>query len=118
MNTEFAVVESVSVQYDNAPFDPPDEDPWVRFTIVWGSARQTEIGATPKFRGAGVAIAQIFVLEETGTNVLNDLADKIAAVFRKYTDGTVTFRTPSPRLVGRDGKWWQLNVECPFIYSF
>jgi len=115
---EFATPEGVSVQYDNAPFTPPDESAWVRFTILWGASRQTEIGATPKFRGTGNAIAQIFVLEETGTSVAVDYADKIATVFRRVTVGTVTFRTPFPQPVGREGKWWQLNVDCPFIYSF
>lgn len=110
---------TAKVQYDNAPLDPPDDGTalWVRFAVVLGENRQIDIGGsggTNGYRRVGVAYASIFAPIETGDAAALTLADIVAAAFRSVTAGGVTYRTPTIRPLGRQGAWWQINVECPF----
>lgn len=109
------------IQYDNAPeIEKPNKKCWVRFTVNPGEARLAAIGCPQqRIRVPGVATAQLFSPLDIGANALNQLAENIATGFTTVTIPTVfiKFRVPSIVRVGRDGAWWQLNVNCPFFYD-
>lgn len=115
--TEVADVLSIPVLYDNAPGDPPDgEAEWIRFTILWGNASQTEFGGHTAHRDVALAVAQIFVPAGKGDGRSAEIADAIVPKFRAISIGEgVTFRTPYLTTVGRTGQYWQVNVSCPFF---
>jgi len=121
------------VEYDNAgnssvsdEFVPPSIDPadpsatkWVRFTVRFDDSDLSEIGgATKKFRTHGTATAMVFVPAGTGSQVALTLAGVITNAF-KPADGAkpggITYRKPKTVRVGRDGPWFQWNVEIPFL---
>jgi len=113
-------VLSIPTQYDDAPFDQPDAARWVRFTIVEGGAIVAEKrGNNQAHRKTGLAIAQVFVPLGTGDGVALGTADTIADAFRSVTVDGISFRTPTLKTIGegREGKWWQVNVSCPFSYE-
>jgi|TARA_R110000824_G_scaffold210984_1_gene396858 hypothetical protein len=110
------------VCYDNAPFEQPDDEMWVRWSVTTGESFRADIGAsTSRNRHTGVAIAQIFTVLGKGTRESLILADRIVSKFRSVTDtvsvsgNSVVFKTPSVTTVGRSGsQWWQINVSCPY----
>ena len=113
--------DEYEVAYDNAPFDQPDNEMWVRWTVVSGESFRVSLGATPRIRHTGVAIAQVFALAGKGTRDAVVLADRIKTKFLCTTDNTsvagnsVVFKTPSINQIGRSGgQWWQINVSCPY----
>lgn len=113
--TQIADVQSVTVQYDNAPFTEPEDATWVRWTIVPAQTSLVAIGGTSRrYRTVGLAVASIFVPVESGDALALRLADAVATAFRCVTDTGVVFSSPSVINRGRDENWWQVNVECPF----
>lgn len=111
--------ESVAVQYPNAlPISIDTLLLWVRLTILFADSIQVSIGSpgAQRVRHPGQMIAQIFSKIGEGTGTARELADKIRAAFSRVTADGVTYRTPSIVKVQRDadGKWWQINVVCPF----
>ncbi|MCP4660986.1 MAG: hypothetical protein GY856_36760 [bacterium] len=116
--TQVETAESVAVLYDNEPQDPPDDEQWIRFSILDGRTNQAEMGGNQTtYRTSGVAIAQIFAPMQAGDGAARELADVIVAAFRAVTVSGVVFRAPSVGPVGAEGKWWQLNVSCDFYYD-
>lgn len=112
--TQVADAQSVSTQYDNAPFAEPATI-WVRWTVLDGESDQVSLPSpTARIRRTGVAIASIFAPLEQGDSAALALADTIAAAFRRVTADGVTYFTPSATPIGRDGASWQLNVVCPW----
>jgi len=115
-HTSVATPQSLTtkVQYDNAPFDPPDNATWVRVSILAGEPVTVEFGDSMRYRTPGVMDALISIPIESGTKDALELADVIAAAFRYVTAGGVTYGLPGVRTMGRSGSWWQINVSCPF----
>lgn len=111
---EFADVQSISVQYDNAHFEPPDSEPWVRLSILGGSTLRTESG---RYRTTGVIDASIFTPVGIGDQRALSLADLITNVFKPSTVHGVKFRLPSVSSVGTSGRYWQVTVSCPFLVN-
>jgi hypothetical protein len=115
--TQVADAETVEVQYDNAPFDAPNDTLWIQLSILPGDSILAEIGETKTYRNPGVAIAAIYAPVGIGTKSSLEIADVINAAFRATSDSGVTFRTPSVKRIGRtrDGNSWQTNVSIPFF---
>lgn len=113
--TQVATPQSVSAQYDNAPFAKPENATWVRWSVLTGESRQRSFGAsTNRYRTAGVAVAQIFSPILKGDKSILALADVVKAAFLSVTDSGVVFQTPSIAHLGVVGDEWQTNVTCPF----
>jgi hypothetical protein len=112
--------DSLPTLYDDAPFTQPDTARWVRFTILEGGSVAVENrGGFIAHRTTGLAIAQIFVQLGIGDGLALQTADTIADAFRSVSVDGISFRAPVVSSIGegRDGKWWQVNVACPFSYE-
>lgn len=112
--TELADIESWTTQYDNQELTPPEDELWVRWSVLFGSTLQRELGHAPSFQITGIAVAQIFVPIHQGDKDGLAAATKIANKFRRVTVSGITFNSPEVIPIGRDEKWWQINVNCPF----
>lgn len=108
------------VAYDDVPFDKPDGEPWVRFTIKHNEAAQASIGSpgSNRHRRYGMVIAQIFTPEGTGSINARAFADTVMLMFiGKNLDGIHFYNTIS-REIGPDGSgWYQINVAASFWYD-
>jgi len=116
--TEVEDTQSIVVVYDNGPDNHPDDAIWARWTVTPGASRSIEAGPSPTVRTVGVAVAKLYQPIEEGDRDLLQLVDVVVSAFRNVHDTVngIRYRTPSVRVVGRpnDGKWWQINVVCPF----
>lgn len=106
--------------WDNAIGVPP-ETAWVRFVVADGSASQITFGAaTDLFRHLGMATIMIFSPANAGDGAALALADTALAVFRKWSDltsGVKFLQSPYAQTVGLEGKWFHVNVLCPFQWD-
>tara|TARA_R100001143_G_C3346307_1_gene126972 strand:- start:413 stop:814 length:402 start_codon:yes stop_codon:yes gene_type:complete len=110
-----AAFSSVQTAHDNAPFDPPDDAIWVRFTILQGNGQQTTLGRDRTFRTSGIIRVSIFDPAKKGTKESAELADQIADEYRSSSVGGVVYQTPVFRRIGISGGYYQSNLDIPFF---
>lgn len=109
------VTPAIPVHYDNDETKKPsDGSRWVRATVIEGEPDFVELGRTKTTREVGLFVVSIFTPVNEGPNASLSVADTTAKAFRLIKDTGVTFNTPAIRKIGRSGKYWQVNVECPF----
>jgi Bacteriophage related domain of unknown function len=94
---------NVPVKYENRNFTPPDNQPWVSFSIRSGRVAEAAISAIMP-RGIGIVYLQIFMPENAGTMIGRQLADGLADVFDNWH--YVYAATTNPR-----GDLWFKRVE-------
>jgi hypothetical protein len=106
--------ESLDVQYPNAPFEEPLDEIWATMTIIDGETTQASVGKSKRFRTIGIMVIQIKCPAGMGDDQPKELAEKIKAAHRSIARDGVVWRSPTIKALGRDGKWWVINVSCPF----
>lgn len=91
----------------NADFDPPQEDPWARLTILPLPAERLCVGQGPvRRRFPSLAVFQIFVRSATGDEVPLQLVDAATAMFREPGIPGLTFFEPGVQREGLDEFGW------------
>lgn len=109
------------IAWPNRVFDPPAEEPWVRFAISMGEGFQVDLNPNPRERHPGVVIVQVFTPLDKGTGAGELLGEDVAAVFRRWSTtfpmGSVLFQTPSVLYAGKRDGWAQHNVRAPFWFD-
>lgn len=119
-STQWALGSNHPVAYPNAELaNKPADDVWLRFSVQDGGAAQISMGDPGNnfHRHTGIVTVMIFTPLNQGDAEALQVADEVAAIFRGWQDPTtrVFFRTPPfVRRIGEDGKWYHVNVLCPF----
>lgn len=106
--------QGIAVVYDNGPDTHPDDILWAMWTVLPTTTNQVTVGLNATYRTIGIAVAQIFQPIEQGDQQALQLADIVADAFRAQQQDSLRFLVPSVSVIGRRGKWWQVNVSCPF----
>lgn len=114
---------ATQISWPNVDFMPPSKAAWIAVSIRDGDASQIELGSTKNtHRHPGLVIVQVFVPALWGDKTALDLADSVAALFRRQRaddmDGSIVFRTPTIRVIGREGAFFQVNVSVPFVRDY
>lgn len=107
----------VTTLYDNDPTVTPQRGLHVVLAIDGGLSLQVEFGSSRRFRNPGSMVASIRWDVGKGDLRPLELVDAIQAAFRGVSLTQVHFRTPSVTRVGREGKWWVMNVICPYYFD-
>lgn len=107
------------VFFENQPFDPPKDAPYVVVTIRHSGTQPASLGPTPLRRLAGTVEAALHVPERSGTATARTLADALAAVLRRVTilpAPGVVLRLGEPTLEGGHtaNGWWRATLTCVF----
>lgn len=117
VQTDIVTGLSIPVSYDNdKDFSTPESSKWARVTIMYDDALRVDTG-TPganRHRVIGMVTFQLFHPLSEGMKAGYTDADGVKNSFIGSVAGGAVFRTPKVSNVGRAGKWWQLNVTCPF----
>lgn len=119
-STVYAGGTNHPVAYPNAEFKTqPVDDVWLRFVMQDAGANQISMGDPGNnfHRHTGLLTFMIFTPLNQGDAEALQVADEVAAIFRGWQDPTtrVFFRQPPfVRRIGADGKWYQVNLLCPF----
>jgi len=120
--TEIQVPQSIVVQYDNfpRPIDKTNaevnqpEGVWVKLAVEEGITAQASLGIGKRFRVPGVMRAMIHQPIGLGDQAPRAMFDKINAKFRAVTAAGVTYSTPTMNGTRTEGRWFILDVSCPF----
>ena len=107
------------IRYENVPFAAPST-PYVALFILDGEGNQVSLGTPALRRWTGIIIVQVFVPQDTGTQIAKSYADTIGAIFDRAqfssgNSGTIRCRVPSVKSIGITNGWNQVNVSVPFI---
>lgn len=91
-------------------------DTWIRVAFLTGGYFQGDFGSptNKRFRQVGILQFAIFSKLKRGIAVQNAIVDLINTAFRSKKVNGVLYKTPDPKTIGRDGEYWQINVDCPF----
>lgn len=104
--------------YEGEKFEPPEppDDPWIRVSMQFAAANQRTIGPVGlrRIRRAGTIFVQIFVPRDAGMKEADRLADLVKEIVEAETIGEVHCYASTPRVVGTDESWLQVNVATPF----
>lgn len=105
----------VILQYDNQKLET-NVDTWIRISFLTGGDFQADFGAPDekRFRQSGVLQFSIFLKLGRGTAVQRAIVDLIKTVFRSKKVNGILYKGCDPKTIGRDGEYWQINVDCPF----
>jgi len=119
---------TTQIAWPNRDFTPPQRAAWLAVSIQSGDAAQLELGQSATHRHPGIATVQVFVPVNWGDKTALDIADEVAALFRRQRVnleddqsrvlGTVVFRSPAVRTIGVDGAFFQVNVSVPFVRDY
>tara|TARA_R110002096_G_C14661938_1_gene728448 strand:- start:42970 stop:43944 length:975 start_codon:yes stop_codon:yes gene_type:complete len=115
--TMIEVPESLLTIYDNSPVAPPENGVWARFTVEHENARTLNLTCSPQtHRKEGSALIRLMASLEGGDRSLLQLADAIDTAFLGVTD-QVVYGTTSMDVVGREGRWWVIEVRAPWHHD-
>lgn len=111
---------TVKIKYENVKFVQPKNVPYVSVFIIEGDSFQANLGKSFTERHIGIVQIDIMTPEGVGTNIRNQLADRIGAIFRRYQEsllggGYVHFRTPRNTPLGNEGLFDKMAVSIPYI---
>lgn len=119
---------ATQIAWPNRDFTPPQKASWISVTIQNGDAAQLDLaGPYSTHRHPGMVVVQVFVPANWGDKTALDLADEVAALFRRQQvslkvdeveKGAMVFRSPSVRVIGVDGAFFQVNVNVPFVRDY
>lgn len=105
----------VVLQYPNQKYEP-NIDTWIRISFMTGGNFQADFGApsNKRFRQVGILQFAVFHKLGRGTTVQSAIVDLINTAFRSKKVNGVLYKTPDIKTIGRDGEYWQVNVDCQF----
>ena len=114
-----AGLQLAAIQMPNTKFDRPDQSPWARLTVIFGTRSNAAVGGT-KVRQLGELYLQVFLPEDSGTKVATDSYDAMATIYDNknvpFTDDTgfILTQAVTSRPTGiRDG-YEQTTISAPF----
>lgn len=110
------------VVYDNDVDDEPQDKRYLRVSVGMGETLQLEMGdsfvGVATERTVGQLVVSIFEPRKEGLyEALRVAYDDIKPKFDRLTIDGITYETPSIFNLGKVGKFWQVNVSCPFYYD-
>lgn len=104
-----------TIMYPNQEMPETPSDPWIKVVVQHGGNFQADIGTSNhRFRRMGILLFQCFGKLHVGTEALNQLVAHIETVFRSKKVDSVNYLTPEIIDRGRNGKYYELDVSCPF----
>lgn len=110
------------IAWENAPFEIPTSDPWIRATVIFHDNINAGLGSSCVL-ASGMIVIQIFVRYDTGTGRAIEIADALIALLQNRIIGNgIQTYTSSINKVGDairqlnrvQTDWYQLNVSTFF----
>lgn len=105
--------------FENTKFTQPKGTAWVYVSILPGDTKRADIGSTQRYHTCGVVNCQIFVPEDTGTQLLRQIGDSITAslIDRQIQiagQGSCTFYGVERKNRGTMNGWYSHTVACEY----
>ena len=104
---------ATKIDFDNVEFKPKAGDPFVRLQIEWVES----VSNVTRSRGMGYLNLSIFYPCNKGTEIVNDYADQLSALYSRISVGQLKFGEGKTQRIGQQETWYRLDVIVPFIYD-
>ena len=91
--TEMAIMPSYSVSYQNVPFTPPNDSPWLQVFLRFGDNAYATLRSFN--RQSGVLVVNIFTPQSQGTAANYTIAERIRQLFDRLTLSGIIFDAAS-----------------------
>ena len=108
------------ITFDNENFDPP-AGVWARMVVRHAGRDQESLGGlgARKFESVGSVIVQCFGPLDTGTALVDTLAQVAQGIFegKTLTPEGIRFTSAVVTEIGPTEDWMQVNVESLFSYT-
>lgn len=117
-----ATAEGVHTIWEDLPNQNPPQDnttPWARVVTKHGDGRQnalSNVNGKRRWGMTGMLIMQVFTPYGGGKVLSKQLAQKLINAFRG-AKGSVWYRNPRMKEVGKSGNYYQTNVMVDFEYD-
>lgn len=105
----------VPVRMDNEPDIEDLGKLWSRLYVKCGVVDEELGGGVATVTGGAAAI--LLAPLGSGTSAVLAVADALTSAFRARQVNGIQYGSPSLTRAGRVGRWWQINVICPFTYE-
>lgn len=107
---------SIPIRYENMTSVEPDSGIWAKYVFIPSGSEDASIGSPGKnvVRSSGIFMISLFNDFGKGDGDLIEKADAIITDLRSAVLSGIRLRQAYMTRVGRAGKWWQVNVTCPW----
>jgi len=117
--TQMAIAPSYPVSYENIPFTPPNNTPWIQASIRFGdNAYATLIGPSTGFnRQNGTLVVNIFTPAGSGTGANLTIAERIKDLFDRAKFSSIIFDAasgPAQILPASPEPYYQTQLTATF----
>lgn len=113
-----ADVATLSLEGDSR-FTPTPDQPWIRVTMRTAASIQDTLGGVGNriFLRAGTIFVQVFAPRDQGRKIADQIVQEVIELIEAETIGGVRCYASTPREIGYDGDWFQVNVATPFEFD-
>jgi len=105
------------IAYQNIPYKPSFNQPWVKINLFDESSSRINVGLPAIYRQVGTVIIEIHTEDAKGIQEGRGYGDTIAAIFRDQQFSGLTFSDVNVTAVGKNNGYWQTNVIAPFYWD-
>lgn len=112
--TELALSPSYPVAYQNVPFSPPNNSPWLQVFLLFGeNSYSTLLGPSTGFNGQnGTLTVNVFTPVGVGAAANYTIAERVKDLFdRKTVSGVIFDASSGPNVINPSG------VEAAFFQT-
>lgn len=106
--------------FDNQNFEPPNQEPWGRLTIIPSQPVPVEIGAVLTDEVNGIAQIDIFYPADSGGGESLQKADQILSIYRRaanltYNDKSVRIRSAGISQGADNNPWYHTYITIEWV---
>ncbi len=104
------------IKYPNAPFNTPNDKPWLRMTTIPEPTSNVEVGGGYQ-RTYGLFVVDCFYPVDTGSKKQHQDVAYFQALFNNQEFGIVKCQEAYIQTIGSDGDWYNLQLNVTFYYE-
>ncbi len=105
--------------FDNEQFDEPEDQPWVRLTVLNILGKQDTLGeiGNRRYNREAYIKAQVFTVVNEGRQKADELTTKIQNIYEGFRISGLYVDNSTINELGTDGKWLMSIVDIHFFYE-
>lgn len=104
------------IKYPNAPFNTPNNKPWLRVTTIPEPTSNVEAGGGYQ-RTYGIFVIDCFYPVERGSKKQHQDLEHFKSLFNNQEFGIAKCQEAYINRVGEDGDWYNLQLNVNFYYE-
>lgn len=105
-----------NLKLPNAPFTTPENELWVRLTVINGRGINVQAGKNGTTRATGIFVVDVFVPKGSGNKLANNVADQAVDLYRKQFFDNIRAEETEVVEIGISDAWHQ--VQMTLFYNF